>query len=233
MSESLVRRIAGFALIGSLVLAFPAVAGATTTELCSATGHSTGSAGVNITTATEWHLLSTDLAGGEGTSTVPMKTATVAAYAFGGLSIPIAGGTGDGKTAGSVDGVEVLTYARLGARFYVAGSASGDGGSCSGSIVIILDDVNALTTLLGGGGIALFVIALVVMIFGARSGGGCLWLLIDGLFGAAGGAGLALALTQFGLLDPTQVYGLAFPVVGAVAGFGTCGRMHRTPTPTA
>jgi hypothetical protein len=227
--QHLVRRLAALALFGALALAFPAIAAATISPPCSGTGHST-SGDVDLTTATEWHMESTDTAGGDGTSTAPMKAAVVRAYAFGGLSIPVAQGTSDtGETAGSVSGLSVDTYAVLGARFYVAGSASGDAGSCSGSIVIILDDVNPLLTVFGGGGLLLFLIGLIAILLLARSSGGCFLQVVAILLGLLGGAGLAIALGQFGILDATQPVGLALPAVGAVAGLGTCGRFHRSP----
>ena len=130
------RLAAALAVVG--VLCLPRAAAAVVTGGCTAEGHSTSSS-VDITTATEWHLKSTDTAGGSGTSPVKMRAAQVYAYALG-IEIPIASGTGDGGTSGAVDGVSVAPFAILGHRFTVAGSASGDG-ACSGSITIILDDV--------------------------------------------------------------------------------------------
>src|SRR6185503_557941 len=114
-----------------------------------------------------------DVAGGSGTAPSPMKVASVGAYALG-ISLPIAGGTSeDGETAGAVDGVSVSTYAVLGKRFVVAGSASGDGAPCSGEIEIILDDVDALFTVLGGGGILLALVGLIAVLLLGRGEGGC------------------------------------------------------------
>ena len=232
--QQLIRRLATLALLGALFMAFPAIATATIDPPCSGTGHSS-SGDIDLTTQHEWHMNSTDTAGGDGSSTAPMKAAVVRAYAFGGLSLPVAQGTSDdGSSSGSVSGLSVDAYAVLGARFYVAGSASGDNGaSCSGSILIILDDVNPVLTVFGGGGLALFVIGLIAVLLLARSGGGCFLQIVALLLGLLGGAGLAIALGQFGLLDATQPVGLAFPVVGAVAGAGTCGRFHPAPPPPA
>jgi len=212
-----------------LALVYPVVASATITGPCTATGTTSSNSTSDLTTDTEWHMLSTDTAGGSGESTVAMKHAVVRAYAFGGLSLPIAEGDGDGDTSGSVDGLSVQTYAILGARFYVAGEASGDSGSCSGSIVIVLDDVNPILTVFGGGGLLLFVVCLIAIGLLARSSGGCFLLGVAVLFGLLGGAGLAIALGQFGLVDATSPVGLAFPIVGGVVGAGTCGRFHPTP----
>jgi hypothetical protein len=224
MMHALARRLASIGLLAVLALAFPVVASATITPPCQGTGTST-SGNVDLTTAFEWHLKSTDTAGGSGSSTVPMKSANVTAYAFGGLGIPIAGGTGKGETSGSVDGVSVKTYAVLGSRFYVAGSASGDGASCSGNIIIVIDDVNPVLTAFGGGALLLFLLCLIGVLLLARSSGGAFLTVISVILGILGGAGLAVTLGQFGALDATSPIGLAFPLVGAVVGAATCGRM--------
>jgi hypothetical protein len=111
----------------------------------------------------------------------------------------------------------------------IAGSASGDG-SCSGQVTIIIDDVNPLLTVLGGGGLVLFVLGLIIVLIGARSEGGCLMQLIDAGFGFLGGAGLALSLEQFGILDPTVPIGLGLAVILALVGFILTGRLHPSET---
>jgi hypothetical protein len=215
--SSVGRRLAAAVMLIGLLFGFPAAVGATITGGCSGEGHST-STGANLTTDTEWHLKSTDVAGGSGTSPAKMKSANVGAYALG-IALPIASGTSkDGETQGAVDGLSVSTYAILGARFTVAGSASGDG-QCSGQITIILDDVNPLFTLLGGGGILLALVGLIVLLLLSRSGGGCAQRLLGGFFGALGGGGAALAGEQFGLLDPTQLIGLFILIGAAIVGF--------------
>jgi hypothetical protein len=221
MSISMVRRLALGAVAILALLAMPLVATATVTGGCTAEGHSTSSS-ANITTDPEWHLKSDDIAGGSGTAPSNMTRAQVVAYALG-IGLPVAGGESkpgdDGDTAGSVDGISVSTYAILGKRFVVGGSASGAGAPCSGSILIVLDDVNPLLTLLGGGGILIAIIAFLILIGLSRGGGGCLPRLLGGLFGLLGGTGAALAGEQFGVLDPTQIIGLVIGLAGAVVGF--------------
>lgn len=213
----MVRRLGASAALLALLLAFPGTAGATITGGCTGEGHSTSSS-ANLTTDTEWHLRSTDTAGGSGTSPAKMRSASVGAYALG-IALPIASGTSeDGETTGAVDGVSVATYAILGARFTVAGSASGDG-QCSGQITIILDDVNPLLTVLGGGGILLALIGLLVVIALSRGEGGCAQRVLGGLFGGLGGLGGALAAEQFGVLDPTEIFGLLIVIAAGILGF--------------
>jgi hypothetical protein len=219
----LARRLATTVAAVAIVLSFPAVATARITGGCMGEGHST-SAGANLTTDTEWHLHSDDVAGGSATAPSPMKNATVAAYALG-IGLPIAGGASeDGETAGSVDGVNVSTYAILGRRFVVAGSASGEGGAeCRGDIEIILDDVEPLFTILGGGGIILALIGLIAVLLFTRSSGGWMNRVLSAILGGLGGAGGALAAEQFDLIDPTEPIGLFIVIGAAIVGFLTAG----------
>jgi hypothetical protein len=219
--SSLIRRFAAATALVGLLLAYPGAVGATIGGGCTGEGHSTSSS-VNLTTGTVWHLKKDDIAGGSGTAPVKMKAASVSAYGLG-IGIPIASGTSkDGETSGKVDGVSVATYAILGHRFVVAGSASGDG-SCSGEIDIIIDDVNPLLTLLGGGGLILAIIGLIAMLLFSRSSGGCLNRVLSGLFGGLGGLGAGLALEQFEVLDPTEPIGLFILIGAAIIGFLTAG----------
>jgi hypothetical protein len=231
MSKSVMRRLAAGAALMAL-LAFPAAAAATITGGCTGTGTAT-SGGVDLTTATEWHVKKDDVGGGTGNSPTPVKSASVGAYALG-MSIPIASGVdeGDGKTTGSVSGVSVSMFATLGARFTVSGSA--DNG-CAGSITIIIDDVNPLLTLFGGGGLALAILGLLVVLASMRGSAGLGKRLVSGIFGLLGGAGAALAAEQFGLLDPTQLIGLFIAIGAAVLGFITAGMLgggSRTAEPS-
>jgi hypothetical protein len=231
--KSAIPRLAGIALLGAMSLVLPATASATITPPCSGSGQA-ASGNVDLTTATEWHLKTTDEVVGQGSTTIPMKTASVSAYAFGGIAIPIASASGTGATEGSVNSVLVSSYAFLGSRFYVAGVASGDGGSCSGSIVIIIDDVNPVVTVLGGGALAVLVIGLIGILLGTRltpTIGNRVFVAIIGLLG---GIAAALAAGQLGILDPTQPVGLVLPLLGLVAGFGLCGTMRQKDlTPAA
>ena len=220
--SSVIRRFVATAVLLTLLLAFPASVGATITGGCTGTGTAT-SGGVDLTTATEWHVQSTDVGGGSGQGP-SAKSASVGAYALG-ILIPIASGTSeDGETSGSVQGVSVSLFAALGKRFVVSGSA--DNG-CSGQIEIIIDDVNPLLTVLGGGGVAAAVIGLLAVLLMTRGGSGILKRLFDALFGAIGGIGAALALEQFDVIDPTEIIGLLIVLIAAAIGFLTTGIFGR------
>jgi hypothetical protein len=229
MNIAIVRRVVSVGVLGATFLVFPAIASATITPPCSGSGHA-ASGDVDLGTATEWHLKSTDTVVGEGSSTTPMKSGAVSAYAFGGIAIPIAGGSGtEGKTEGSVNSVLVSQYAILGSRFYVAGSATGDGGTCTGSIIIVIDDVSPAATVLGGGALAAAAIGLLGILLGTRLSPRMGTRLFVGIIGLLGGIGAALAAAQFGILDPSQPIGLVLPVIGAVAGYALCGTLQSRP----
>lgn len=113
----------------------------------------------------------------------------------------------------------------LGHRFFVAGLSD----SCSGQVLIVLDDVNPLFTILGGGGLLLAILGLLVVLWAAQRGSGCGMALIAGFFGALGGLGLASFLEQAGVIDPTTFVGFALLVLGALVGLVLSGRFAPHP----
>lgn len=214
------------ALIGGLamILAMPAsVAAKMDRGTCQATGTATSSGSVDLTTIEEWHMQSTDVAGGTGTAGAKQTSGQVAAYALG-IGLPIASASGDGDTEGSVQGVQVATYAILGARFAVSGSSVGEDGGCAGHFTVILDDVNPLLTVLGGGGLVLFLLGLLGMIWTSRKAASAATRIMSAIFGLISGIGLALALEQFGVIDARTYVGLGIAIVLLVVGFILAGR---------
>jgi hypothetical protein len=225
MSIPTVSRFALAAALTIVLLASPGSVAATIAGGCTGEGHSTSSS-ANLTTDTIWHLKRDDVAGGSGTSPAAMRNASVSAYGLG-IPIPIAGGTSqDGKTEGSVDGVQVSTYAVLGRQFVVAGTASGDG-QCTGQIEIVIDDVQAIFTVFGGGGI-LAILALLGMLLATRGERRLTGRVVSAFLGALAGIGLGLSAEQFGFLDPTQPVGLFLVAALVVLGFLTAGLFGRS-----
>jgi len=225
MSRSMIRRVAGgFALL-AMLFAFPGGAAATINGGCTGEGHSSSSS-VDLTTATEWHVLSTDVGGGSGTAPAKVTYASVGASALG-ISVPIAGGnSANGETSGKVDGVSVSTFALLGQRFTIAGSASGDA-NCDGMITIIIDDVNPLLTVFGGGGTLLAIVGALIVIGLTRGEAGVGRRFFSAIAAALAGLGASLALEQFGIIDPTQPIGLIVVAVLAIIGFVVVGLFGR------
>lgn len=217
------RRIVGTILfVVALACAIPAAVAATVTGGCQVQGTSTSGGTIDLTTAREWHLKKDDVAGGSGTAPNDQTAASVSAYALG-LQLPVASGSGDGGTSGSVDGVSVAAFSALGQRFVVAGKSD----SCSGQVLIIIDDVNPALTALGGGGIGALVLGALVLLGTMFLGGGIPSRIVGFLFGALAGIGLALALEQFGIIDPTSFIGLVIAIVGAILGVILPGTLHR------
>ena len=231
MAQSFARRLAIFAILAGLVLAWPTAAVAIVNGGCTAEGHTSSGSSVDITTEDVWHVKSTDVAGGSGSAPGPMQRSEVGAYALG-ILIPIARGQGTGSTSGDVSGIELSTLSKLGKVFVVGGNASGDGGSCDGQILVIVDDVDALFTILGGGGLAAAVVGLAIMIASAR-GQGCLTKILGTFGGGLAGVGLALAAEQFEIFQPTTYIGMAIAIIGALLGFLVAGRLAAARAPVA
>ena len=224
------RLVTGASILALLVaLAAPAIATATVTGGCTVTGTSTSRGPVDLTAEAEWHLVSTDKAGGSGTAPTTQNSASVGAYVLG-LSIPIASGSGSPGTTGAVDNVSLSIFALLGARFLVAGSSSGDSGTCAGHVLIVLDDVNPLFTLLGGGGVALAVICTLIVLLAMRMGGGIGSRIAGLILGFVGATGLALAFAQFAVVPADSIIGLTIALVGGVVGLVTPGLLRGSRT---
>ncbi len=233
MAQSFARRLVAVGASLMLALALPGLAAATVEGPCQVTGSSSSGGSIDLNTATEWHMNSTDTAGGSGTATAEQTNASVGAYALG-IRLPIAQGSGEGGTSGSVEGVSVELYAILGKHFVVAGSSTGkDGPGCSGEVDIILDDVHPLFTLFGGGGLLATLIAVIVLIALARGDAGCFGRILGGVFGGLGGLGLALALEQFDIFDPQAPLGLVVLIAALVLGLWTPGMLARGPVAPA
>jgi hypothetical protein len=89
---------------------------------------------------------------------------------------------------------------------------------CSGSIRVVIDDVNPFATLVGGGGLLLFVVGVLGLIASALGRGLGPRLLGGGLSGLLAGFGLALLLPQFGVIDSRDPIGVALLALGLIIG---------------
>jgi hypothetical protein len=246
MSISTSTRLALGAVALCVLLVLPLGAAASMLGQCEAEAHTASGSSVSFS-QDEWHIKKDDVAGGSGQSSSKMTKAQVGAYALG-ILLPITGGEAkpgdDGQTQGSVEGIAVSTYSVLGARFTVMAVATGPGAaSCTGTLRIVLDDVNPALTLLGGGGILVAIVCLLIFLALARGGSGCLPRIVGGAFGLLGGCGAGLAAEQFGVIVATQPIGLVVAVASAVVGFlipgvfgggsGDAPTPTSTPTPSA
>jgi hypothetical protein len=192
---------------------------------CTAAGSGSRSGNVDLATATEWRLRSDDVVNASGRAPREQTAAQASAYAFF-VPISLLVATGKGPE-GSAGPYAVSDYAWIARVFVVAGSSD----TCSGSIRIVIEDVNQFATLVGGGGLLLFLVGMLGVIASALGRGLGPRLLGGGLSGLLAGFGLALLLPQFGVIDPRDPIGLALLAVGLIIGTLAASIPGRRPPP--
>jgi hypothetical protein len=197
MKSLVLRRIVTCAaLLVGLLLAAPGSASATVRGGCQVTAQSTSGGPINLTTEAVWHVKSTDRIGGSGTAPTPQTHADVRATALG-FKVPIGGGPADPTSEASSDTFEMSTFAILGRVFLISGESTGPGGGCNGEVLVIIDDVNPLTTVLGGGSLIAILIGIALLGWGLRNPVG-LGHRLGGVTGLALiGIGVSVLLQQF------------------------------------
>jgi hypothetical protein len=198
--------------VGVALAALASPALAVITGGCTATGTASRSGDINLTTATEWRMRSDDVVNATGRAPREQTAAQASAYAFFvPVSLLVATGRGPEGSAGPY---AVSDYAWIARVFVVAGSSD----SCSGSIRIVIEDVNQFATLVGGGGLLLFLVGMLGVVASALGRGLGPRLLGGGLGGLVAGFGLALLLPQLGVIDPRDPIGVALLAVGLLIG---------------
>jgi hypothetical protein len=198
--------------VGGVLVAPASPALAAITGGCTASGSASRSGSVDLTTATEWRLRRDDVV--NATARAPREQTAAQASAYGffvPLSLLVATGRGPEGNAGPY---AVSDYAWIARVFVVAGSSD----TCSGSIRIVIEDVNQFATLVGGGGLLLFLVGVLGVIASALGRGLGPRLLGGGLGGLVAGFGLALLLPQLGVIDPRDPIGFALLAVGLIIG---------------
>lgn len=205
----------------------PLTAHADVSNGCSATALASDSGGVDITTSKVWHVRSTDVVVGEGRAPSLQKKVKVVVQVFG-VPVPFApivDAEGDGNDHGSGGPFKVGDYSKYARVFAIKGGAD----TCDGSITLIVDDADALTSVVGAASLGLAVLGLLGVLGGMRMrrriGGG----VVGGLAGFFGGTGLAEFLQQSGFLDPTSLRDLAVPAAGLLAGILLSGALAPAP----
>lgn len=213
--------VAGAPLAIALLLLFQAPALAVITGGCTGSATATGSGGVDLTTASVWHLKSTDSVSGSGTSPTEQTFVNVGIYAFG-FAIPVYSSTGKGH-GGSAGPFQVSAWSKY-ARVLAASGASD---SCSGAIELIVDDISPVSNAAGAGGAAVGVAGVLGILGAAARGGGAIGRVGGGFAGLIAGTGLGLLAQQAGAINPESLSGLAVPGVGLVAGAALAGAFRR------
>ena len=199
---------------GLLLALSPLTSSATVTGGCSVEGSASISGTKDLTSADIWHLKTADEV--TGTATYPTQT-YVHIYAFlFGIPVPVYVSSGK-DTHGSAGPYHVSTYSQY-TRVFAAG---GQSDTCTGSVLIIVDDQSPFTNLGGLVGAVLLVIGLVgllVLMFARTGAGGCGATFFGILAGFIFGLGGALILAEAGLVDPRTIVGLVFVGVGVLLG---------------
>ena len=219
-------------LVMGLMLAGATPAAATMTGGCTATGTGGYLGDHDFVKSTEWHVRDADQLSGNGTAPTAQSKVQVFFYVLS-FPFPVITANGDPKTSSSGGPVAVHRFDPF-VRVIPVGATSND---CSLTATIVVDDVNAFTTLVGIVALILMVLGLLMVAWNFARGSR----IVGGIFGAIGGfllgLGASLLLVQTSTIDPYSPIGwmvvaLAF-VVGAVLGAGRFGRSATPAAPAA
>jgi hypothetical protein len=182
-----------------ILLALPAAAAADVSGGCTLTGTSTSGGAIDLTTATVWHVRSTDRISGSATAPATQYHVTIDASVLG-LAVPVASGESNGATHALSSEYAVADLAGLGRVFSIAGESTGPHGGCSGHVQVVIDDANPLLNALGGGGLAALVVGLLGIAWLARNPVNPKRMVVALPLGVLAGAGSALILQQTAFL---------------------------------
>jgi len=136
-------------------------------------------------------------------------------YLFG-LPVPVYNSSGR-DTHGSAGPFLVSDYSRF-SRVFAAGGSSD---TCSGTVLIVVDDQSAFTNLIGLAALilaAIGLIGLLLLMFAGSGSGGCASTFLGAVAGLLFGLGVGLVAIETGLLDPRSLVGLV--IVGAAVVVG-------------
>jgi hypothetical protein len=218
------------ALLGAMAIwvAFAQIAAADIQGGCQAWAIGSKSGTVNLTSASELHLLQDDVLAVRGTAPRPQTRVALTLYAYGfGIQLPEFGGLRE--TDDSQSQIHVSTYSRY-ARVVVLSAATDD---CTGSLLVSVDDLSPVRNAVGGAGAALGLLGLLGLLKAALGKGRIGSRIGGGLSGFLGGAGVSLLLQQMLWIDPRSTIGLIPVIAGLVLGMLLAGAIRRPPKPSA
>jgi hypothetical protein len=214
--------IASGVLAATMTIAAPVVAHATMTGACTATALA-ASSGIDVTTQTIWHVRSSDIIVGAARATTPQTHVRVSVELFGvPISFaPVVERHGGGNKTGSGGYIRVADFSRYTRVFAIHGDAD----TCSGSLVLVIDDVSALGSLIGIISAILGLLGLLGLLWAAFMRRPVFGRVFGAVAGFFGGFGIAEFLQQTGFLDPTSLLDLAIPIAGILAGILIAGTL--------
>lgn len=217
-----VVRVSGTALFVLIALvAVPVATHASVQGGCTATATASKSGTIDLAAASTWHVKDADVLNGQATAPTRQTSARLAVLLFG-IGFPLLDKTGN-SASGTAGPYRIGDYDRYTRVLAVAGNSS----TCSGDVLIIVDDVAPLSTWAGILGIiaaVLGVIGLVATMFQFPGGPARVVGIIVGL---VGGLGIGLYLQEVAILDPGNFLGLLLPVGGAILGLIVPGVAYR------
>ncbi len=166
----LFRNVAAAGCLSALLLILaPVIASASVSGGCKVSGVASISGTTDLTTHDIWHLKSADEV--NGSAMYPAQT-YVHMYAFlFGIPVPVYNSSGK-DTHGTAGPFLVSDYSRF-TRVFAAGGSSD---TCSGAVLIVVDDQNPFTNAGGVVGSILIVLGLVgllMLLFTGTGSGGC------------------------------------------------------------
>jgi hypothetical protein len=217
-----IARLSGVALLVVIILlAAPVSAQATVRGGCTATATASKSGAIDLTVASSWHVKDADVLNGQATAPTPQKFAQLKVLLFG-IGLPLLDKQGN-SVSGAAGPYLIADYDRYTRVLAVAGTSN----TCDGNILIIVDDVAALSTWAGVVGLiaaVLGIIGLVATLFQFPSGSARVVGMIVGL---VAGLGIGLVLQQVAILDPANFLGLLLPGGAAILGLILPGIAYR------
>ena len=201
-------------LAAVLLILIPITASATVSGGCTVSGKASISGTTDLTAVDLWHLRSDDVV--NGSAKYPTQTFVHVYALLFGIPVPIYNSSGK-DTQGSAGPFNVSDYSRY-TRVFAAGGASD---TCTGAVLIVIDDQNPFTNVAGLVGLILVAVGLVgllLLLFAGSGSGGCAATFFGALAGLLLGVGAAAVAAEAGVLDPRNIAGLVVIGVAVIVG---------------
>ncbi|HXN90818.1 MAG TPA: hypothetical protein VN906_04970 [Candidatus Sulfotelmatobacter sp.] len=219
----LMTALGGAAFLG---LSSAVLASADMTGGCHAQAVGSRSGSIDLTNASALHLDQDEVLAIRGTAPSDQTWVQLTVYMFGfGIPFPQVGGFKEQNDGQS--GIKVSDYSRY-ARVLVMSATTN---TCSGSLLVTVDNLSPVRNAAGAAGAILGLLGLLGIWKAARGKGRIGSRIGGGLSGLIGGTGISLLLQQMLWIDPRNIDGLAPPIAGLVLGIILAGAIRRAPKP--
>jgi hypothetical protein len=220
--NTLIARLSGTALLVVIgLLAAPVSAQATVNGGCSATATASKSGSIDLATASTWHVMDADVLNGQAKAPARQTSAQLKVLLFG-IGLPLLDKTGSSVT-GAAGPYRIADYDHYTRVLAVAGTSN----TCDGNVLIIVDDVAALTTWAGIIGLIAAVLGIIGLVATMSQFPSASARIVGMVVGLLAGLGIGLLLQEVAILDPANPFGLLLPGAGAVLGLFVPGVFYR------